>query len=598
MTQVFTPRLFMLCITTLLLSLGEAMAQQSQLTFPDELTTNGSTNNASKPGLAPKSISAGEVCNNNIDDDGDGLVDAIDPDCCGGWLTRGTAVAINSSAPYQYQLTTAVATQGGGIWSNSRLDFSQSFSVAFQCNLGNIDANGADGMAFVIHNDPLGYNAPILVGGGLGVGMTPCLATEFDTWDNGVAAGDIGSDHTAIYANNQANTIPGGAAIQASATSIDIEDGAWHDVLIDWNVGTQTFTVTFDGVQRLQSIYDFIQNVFSGSSILYFGFTASTGAAFNVHQIRNIVVSGTRVEVCGDGIDNDCDALIDCADTDCQFTATASVVGSFYCNTSTVSLSATATPLIASHSIFAPTYSWTGVNGFTSTSSTTSVTGVNSSADGIYTVTVTGNNGCSATSSLTLNTTGILPAVMSSIPETCIDNGTATAAFPVPTSNGLIYSWTNSIGAAVGGNTPTITGLNTGIYNVTITDTGGCVATGTVGVGLDLPTLNITPATATVCPGDAVQLDATYNSSIVLTGCGLGGTCSGASNTFQVGQGTTSLQTLDGTPFNQFFKGSKVQYLFTAAELQAAGLRRGVISALDFEVLTKNSNFTICRYEC
>ena len=71
--------------------------------------------------------------------------------------------------------------------STGRIDVRQNFTVAFDVNLGTSDA-GADGAAFVFHNDPRGANAIGAPGSGLAVGgIQNGLAIEFDTYNSTAA---------------------------------------------------------------------------------------------------------------------------------------------------------------------------------------------------------------------------------------------------------------------------------------------------------------------------------------------------------------------------------------------------------------------------
>ncbi|MBI2967716.1 MAG: T9SS type A sorting domain-containing protein [Bacteroidetes bacterium] len=88
---------------------------------------------------------------------------------------------------------------------------------------------------------------------------------------------------------------------------------------------------------------------------------------------------------------------------------------------------------------------------------------------GTYSVTVTDNNGCSSTTTTSVNATGPLDYT-SSTPEECsLNNGTASIYF----SSGnppYTYIWSN------GQTGSTATGLAAGMYYVTATDNIGCIA--------------------------------------------------------------------------------------------------------------------------
>lgn len=95
---------------------------------------------------------------------------------------------------------------------------------------------------------------------------------------------------------------------------------------------------------------------------------------------------------------------------------------------------------------------------------------------GTYTVTVTDSNGCVATAMVTITEPTQIVLNTSSTPALCaMQIGTATV-----TANGgtpsYLYSWnSNPIQT-----TPTATGLTSGTYTVTVTDSNGCLATASV----------------------------------------------------------------------------------------------------------------------
>lgn len=182
-----------------------------------------------------------------------------------------------------YQLTAAANNQNGSVWNVNLIDLSNPFNFTFDVFLGCNDG-GADGLAFVLQ--PLSINAGG-AGGGLGyAGINPSLAVEMDTYQNNT---DPSYDHMALQTNGVvthggANTLAG--PIQTSATSGNVEDCAWHLLQVNWNPGTQTFQVFFDGNLRLTYVGNIV-NIFGGNPMVYWGFTAATGGANNVHQFCN-----------------------------------------------------------------------------------------------------------------------------------------------------------------------------------------------------------------------------------------------------------------------------------------------------------------------
>ena len=98
---------------------------------------------------------------------------------------------------------------------------------------------------------------------------------------------DIASDHTGFLGTNSAfATTPVALA--------NIENGAWHPVVVTWNAATQTLSYTFDGQPMGTPLTSNIATQFlGGSNFAYFGFGAGTGGLSNTQSVRNISVTAT-----------------------------------------------------------------------------------------------------------------------------------------------------------------------------------------------------------------------------------------------------------------------------------------------------------------
>ena len=118
------------------------------------------------------------------------------------------------------------------------------------------------------------------------------------------------------------------------------------------------------------------------------------------------------------------------------------------------------------------TYAWNTIP----VQTTSSISGL---FPGTYACTVTDANGCTSSSSCTVNQPAAALAVsttsMNASCATCCD-GSATATATAGTA-GYTYSW-----APGGQTTPTATAICPGNYTVTVTDANGCTATSTVSV--------------------------------------------------------------------------------------------------------------------
>ena len=214
----------------------------------------------------------------------------------------GGAVTLSGSASYNAasDIITLVPDgqlQRGGIMSNARLDLGADFDLSFDIYLGNKDADGADGMAFVLHNDPFG--AAALGGGGGGLGAAAIrngLAIQFDTFQNG-ALGDIANDHTNFIDTD----LPLAQARLSSQVDLgNIEDGNWHKVQVSWDVAQQTLSYSFDGQQAGTLTGNLASSYFGNSQFAYFGFTGATGGLTNLQQVEvnnfdAVLENGTEV---------------------------------------------------------------------------------------------------------------------------------------------------------------------------------------------------------------------------------------------------------------------------------------------------------------
>jgi hypothetical protein len=209
------------------------------------------------------------------------------------------------------QLTSATNNQLGSIWdADDKFDFTSDFTYDFTVNLGN-NNGGADGICFVIQNDPAGLGATGTSGGAMGAGgITNSLILEIDTYLNtedrndgitGTAcSGGLDPDHLDIWLNGDVN--PGGSAgcpglggvryipnavnLLNGASNYNIENGLDHILRVTYVSASQTLTAT---VLNLAATVTYGSVSYSpvdplalfGTNAPYFGFTASTGGLNN-----------------------------------------------------------------------------------------------------------------------------------------------------------------------------------------------------------------------------------------------------------------------------------------------------------------------------
>jgi glucose/arabinose dehydrogenase len=200
----------------------------------------------------------------------------------GGASISGDVVALTAAGGRFDQVGTAMSSQ--------RIDVSRNLILAFEVNLG-ADDFGADGAAVVFHNDARGVAAVGGAGGGLGVGgIRNGLAIEFDTYANVVnnpqPNADIVADHTSFVGTD--------SAFGTTAVALpNIENGAWHSVVVSWNAAAQTLSYTFDNQSAGTLTADIVSTFFGGSKFVYFGFGAATGGLSNTQSVRNVSTNAT-----------------------------------------------------------------------------------------------------------------------------------------------------------------------------------------------------------------------------------------------------------------------------------------------------------------
>lgn len=300
----------------------------------------------------------GGICNNILentvtiasinDNDNDGITNETDPDddndgildCDENFI--GTDSSINNLFSFaasgtaevlsynEVRLTKNLNTQKGQVWSIGKVDFTKSFTLRFDAYLGT-DIAGADGIAAVFHNSVMELNASGTSGGGLGAsGIDKGIVLELDTYNN-PDFGDLAASHGQIWDSDNQSASGGGFLTNSIALN-NLEDGLWHPVVITWNATTSTISYTVDGINAGTYTGDLINGYFGGSSMVYFGFTASTGGATNEQKIRiNSFCNDVPLQVDSDNdgiinqydLDSDNDGILDAVEnTSCGATGT------------------------------------------------------------------------------------------------------------------------------------------------------------------------------------------------------------------------------------------------------------------------------------
>jgi hypothetical protein len=192
-------------------------------------------------------------------------------------------------------------SNAGSAWYFEQMSIINGFDTTFTFRVHRSAGNGgisdltADGLAFVIHNDPTGTSAlsgaggTIGYGGGVlhGGGLHNAVAVEFDTYYNLEETADPNGNHVAIFQSLE--TSPISANHLTNLVQADLNPGAilddGYDRLANIVYSQGKLSVKLDGnllfggpvAVNLDSILD--------SPTAYVGFTAATGASSQDHDI-------------------------------------------------------------------------------------------------------------------------------------------------------------------------------------------------------------------------------------------------------------------------------------------------------------------------
>lgn len=163
-------------------------------------------------------------------------------------------------------------------------------------------------------------------------------------------------------------------------------------------------------------------------------------------------------------------------------------------------------------------YSWSGPNGFTSNQQNPVINNVSAANSGVYTLVVTSPTGCSATVSITVPILAP-PVATASADDYDVCEGETVY---LHASGGVSYQWSGPYGWVSNYQHPVITSIPsymTGIYTVTVTNSGGCTSTAIVKISVS----NFINGTASATPnpasaGSNVQLLASGGVSYLWSG--------------------------------------------------------------------------------
>ncbi|UKN03057.1 gliding motility-associated C-terminal domain-containing protein [Paracrocinitomix mangrovi] len=461
--------------------------------------------------------------------------------------TAGSAVQLGGCSCYQ--LNPNQANVRGAIWSPSTVSLLSDFDMTFQVYVGAEDVWGADGMTFVLQENPnglgdfghsIGYES---FGGNPNPISAQSIAIELDTWNSSpTVATDIPDDHIGISSNGVLEHDLVGPTVFPG--NQNIEDGAYHTFRVQWLSGFQILNVYWDGnaIPLITLNNDLVTNIFGGTSDLYWGFTSSTGGVFNEHRVcvtstasfsvdQSSVCPGTSIQFTdasssntgiinswswdfGDGnssaVQNpshsynapgNYNAVLTMTDGfGCQYTDNVSIT---ILDSITMNMTATDVTCFGDVDGAVTSNPTNGTGPYSYLWNDTGTQNTQSASNlppGWYTVEVTDNLGCVGYDSVEVQEPLEMILTMDSTNAHCPGNsdGTVTAT-PTNGTSPYNYLWDDT-GAQT---TQTATGLPLGTYNVLVTDDNGCTATGSIDVGEDPAITLIMDSTNSSCNGGA-----------------------------------------------------------------------------------------------
>ncbi|GIK87309.1 MAG: IPTL-CTERM sorting domain-containing protein [Burkholderiales bacterium] len=184
------------------------------------------------------------------------------------------------------RVTPALGGQSGSAFSQTLIplgagnSFSTYFAFRITDNSGNDgDGPGADGITFTVQPNASTAGG---AGGGIGyLGIPNSVAVEFDTWDNGIGAGDPNGNHVGVDLNGSV------ASVVTVPIATRLNDGNVWYAWIDYNgsvlelrlsqVNTRPVAPTLSHAVNLATVL--------GTTQAFVGFTSGTGAAWANHDV-------------------------------------------------------------------------------------------------------------------------------------------------------------------------------------------------------------------------------------------------------------------------------------------------------------------------
>jgi len=179
-----------------------------------------------------------------------------------------TGLVLNGNAAQSgavLRITPAAGNQKATVYYHQPVRVSTGFETLIQFQITSLYCGGADGMAFIIHNDSRG-SAFIGDGGGelaygsaagsaVGTGALNSLVIELDTYQNGA---DVSSNEISVHTNGTGeNDTEESLSLDSLDATYDMKDGQVHALLISYVPGTLKVYLDDMVTPQLSVPYDF-----------------------------------------------------------------------------------------------------------------------------------------------------------------------------------------------------------------------------------------------------------------------------------------------------------------------------------------------------
>lgn len=455
-----------------------------------------------------------EICDNGIDDDGDGLVDCDDPDC---------GPKVNSHLPLDCNLTSSISekfkdfplAEGDYIWFSSQME---------NVNLPVLPATiyvDADTIRFSAYGTD--YEVPV-------PGAVIHFSEDNSDWtttsydevnQRWVTSVSIEHFNKKLFITGVPFQIPSGG-LPAELDPVTWSMAATTDVVdldFKWSWGAAVYSNFTTDLQNIgvkpvedDKFNPYQDNHYKAAAPIFFvddlkpggtgdggnKYTGSPSGSEDILPCR--IYQCERFEICNNGIDDDGDGLTDCDDPDCGGEPVAYAGNNVeICKEDFATLGAYATAGQAPY-----IYSWADEDGHDKSNGQIISVGPGSTID--YIVTVTSATGCTATSSIEVKVNKLPKVNAGSNTTVCVGLSTILDPSASHGSGGFTYFWDNGLGE---GDEHIIFPTENMTYSVTVTDSKGCTDVDDLDVEVVESPIASASQDTTICKGFNANLSVT-----------------------------------------------------------------------------------------